>query len=52
MFVAALALLINQCLFRSVKTDKSHTSLWHWDNSTRPDRDSEVFRYRSLGHPS
>jgi hypothetical protein len=29
MFVAALALLLKQCLFRSVKTDKSHPSLRH-----------------------
>ena len=29
MFVAALALLLKQCLFRSVKTDESHMSLWH-----------------------
>ena len=40
MFVAALALLLKQCLFRSVRTDKSHTSLRHWDNSTRPELDA------------
>ena len=40
MFVAALALLLKQCLFRSVRTDKSHTSLRHWDNSTRPELDT------------
>jgi hypothetical protein len=37
MFVAALALLLKQCLLRSVKTDKSHTSLRQWGNSTRPE---------------
>jgi hypothetical protein len=40
MFVAALALLLKQCLFRSVKTDESHTSLRHWDNSTRQELDA------------
>jgi hypothetical protein len=40
MFVAALARLLKQCLFRRVKTDKSHTSLRHWDSSTRSELDA------------